>query len=217
MQYRSLNFLPSRCMMQLWGWTPLLIYLLDAFFTNSISKLIFQVTYSINIKFTGRVCINLNTELIKWIWIAFEQSLLLTVTAFLVSTLVSPSLENIPRIYNHVAKSQHCQEAGFPIRTKNGLQFAGRLKQLQEKKWGFDQTWYYWYCFDIFQHTKLYPFQSLSRGFILILFLNVHNSASNFSTSTLIPPATQANLPLPEYLGSLILIRIISKKRIPTF
>ena len=95
------------------------------------------------------------------------------------------------------------------------FRFNGQFCRLE--KGLFKLKAYYWYCFDIFQHTKLYPFQSLSRGFILILFLNVHNSASNFSTSTLIPPATQANLPLPEYLGSLILIRIISKKRTPTF
>ena len=107
--------------------------------------------------------ISRNLEPVSKIWIAFEQSLLLTVTAFLVSTLVSPSLENIPRIYNHVAKSQHCQEAGFPIRTKNGWQFAGKLKQLQEKKWGFDQTWYYWYCFDIFQH-KIISFSKSEPG-----------------------------------------------------
>ena len=78
--------------------------------------------------------ISRNLEPVSKIWTAFEQSLLLIVTAFVVSTLVSPSLENIPRLYNHVAESQHCQEAEFPIRTKNGLQFAGKLKQLQEKK-----------------------------------------------------------------------------------
>lgn len=49
---------------------------------------------------------------------------------------------------------------------------------------------------------KIISFSKSQPGFILALFLNVHNSASNFSTSTLIPPATQANLPLPEYLGS---------------
>ena len=78
--------------------------------------------------------ISRNLEPVSKIWTAFEQSLLLTVTAFVVSTLVSPSLENIPRLYNHVAESQHCQEAEFPIRTKNALQFAGKLKQPQEKK-----------------------------------------------------------------------------------
>lgn len=40
--------------------------------------------------------ISRNLEPVSKIWTAFEQSLLLTVTAFLVSTLVSPSLENIP-------------------------------------------------------------------------------------------------------------------------
>ena len=62
--------------------------------------------------------ISRNLEPVSKIWTAFEQSLLLTVTAFLASTLVSPSLENIARLYNHVAESHHCQEAGFPIRKK---------------------------------------------------------------------------------------------------
>ena len=77
--------------------------------------------------------ISRNLEPVSKIWTAFEQSLLLTVTAFLVSTLVSPSLENIPWLYNHVAESQQCQEAGFPIRTKKAA--------ARKKKWGLDQTW----------------------------------------------------------------------------
>lgn len=77
---------------------------------------------------------SLNVPLDPKVWTVYEQCLLMTIASFLASTLASPSIENVTHLYNHVANSNACEEAKFPIRTKSCGQIAGKLKQLQEKR-----------------------------------------------------------------------------------
>ena len=108
--------------------------------------------------------ISRNLEPVSKIWTAFEQSLLPTVSAFLVSTLVSSSLENIPWLYNHVAESQHCQEAGFPIRTKKA---AARKKNEALTRPG---NWHLTYTYNVVFSAQA-EYYNFSAAFRLKIFL----------------------------------------------
>ena len=68
------------------------------------------------------------------LWTVYEQCLLMTIASFSASTLVSPSVDNVMRLFNHIANSSICKESKFPIRAKNNLQIAEKLQQLEKKK-----------------------------------------------------------------------------------
>lgn len=77
---------------------------------------------------------SVNVEPNQKLWTVYEQCLLMTVASFLASTLVSPSVDNVVHLFNHIANSSICKESKFPIRAKNNLQIAGKLRQLEKKK-----------------------------------------------------------------------------------
>lgn len=77
---------------------------------------------------------SVNVEPNQKLWAVYEQCLLKTVASFLASTLVSPSVDNVVHLFNHIASSSICKESKFPIRAKNNLQIAGKLRQLEKKE-----------------------------------------------------------------------------------
>lgn len=77
---------------------------------------------------------SVNVQPSQKLWSVYEQCLLMTIVSFLTSTLVSPSADNVVRLFNQVANSSICKESKFPIRAKNTLQIAGKLQQLEQKR-----------------------------------------------------------------------------------
>lgn len=77
---------------------------------------------------------SVNVQPSEKLWSVYEQCPLMTIVSFLTSTLVSPSADNVVRLFNQVANSSICKESKFPIRAKNTLQITGKLQQLEQKR-----------------------------------------------------------------------------------
>lgn len=77
---------------------------------------------------------SVNVQPSEKLWSVYEQCPLMTIVSFLTSALVSPSADNVVRLFNQVANSSICKESKFPIRAKNTLQIAGKLQQLEQKR-----------------------------------------------------------------------------------
>ena len=67
-------------------------------------------------------------------WTTHETCLLFCVTSLIGATTVTPSVENITALFNHVTDSKICKDNNYPLRRKKQSHVSTQLKILNEKQ-----------------------------------------------------------------------------------